>query len=280
MATRSVICLPGILARSGEQHRPLWPERFSDNVLYEDVSPDQSFDDYIDQVVDRVEAEYTDGRKVVVLGSSFGGDISAFVHQRLQANHADIDDWLRLIIVDAPAGIRTFVAVPGWLSPYLVTSWFGTMIFSVIGWVTLLINRSTSMGLPKDEYITRPAPDVMQHMAGRSDFSEEKWRDWVKQTAKKYLSGHSVKLWRRQIQWMTTVFEDGPLEEAARSLTGHNVWYIQCTDGNAVVAQPEAQEWWTQFIPSERVKTVFAPHCGYLQMQHEFDLKIKSLMNL
>lgn len=286
VVTRSdsvIVCLPGILARCEEQHRPLWLERYGE-VKYLDYATSAFVPEpVIANAVSTVKSFARVGRKVCLLGSSLGGNVAAFATQQLRQDCPDLNDWFSAILVDAPAGSRTFTAAQS-VPPGLITSAAGTVIFSVIGGVSLFVSRQ-GPGLPKDEYITRPSADVMDYLAGRRDFTDEAWRQWVKQTAKQFLTGHSGKAWAEQLRWMTNVYEDGSLDAAASSMKGLSVTYIQCTYGNDVVTQPQAQQWWLERLGSvvqggmPAWRTVEAPHCGYLQMQAEFELKIAPLLS-
>lgn len=278
-----IICLPGILARSEEQHKPLWLERHAAVQYFEYGQATFQPEPVIARAISEVNKYSRAGRTVTLLGSSLGGNVATFMTEQLAHDNPDIDDWLSVVLVDAPAGSRTFTAAQA-VPPGLITSSPGKVIFTAIGAASLFVSRQ-GPGLPKDEFITMPSAEVMEHLAGRSDFSEEEWCDWVKQTAKKYLTGHSGSVWAEQIRWMTQVSEDGSLNRAARSLRERRVTYVQCVKGNDVVLQPKAQQWWLERIGSSnaddspRYRTIAAPHCGYLQMQQSFENGLVPLLN-
>lgn len=260
----TIIPLPGILSRGPEQYMPLDLERYGDVewLDYKDFSPKA----IIKTVADRAEQLRLSGRPVILIGSSLGGCLAAFIVERLRSQTNGLD-WLRVIIVDAPSGAKTFKGfekLPSWL----ITSWFGAVFLRVFGALMMWISR-IGPGLPKDAYITKPPRDVVAWLTGDADMSLIDWQKWVKQTAKECLRGHSASVWARQIRWMTSIGDDGSLGAAAVSLIGVHTVYIACTDGNDVVTQPDAASWW-QCHTGARVLQVRAPHCGYLQMQHEF----------
>jgi hypothetical protein len=277
-----IICLPGILARSEEQHNPLWLERHAEVQYFEYGQATFQPEAVIARAISEVNKYSRAGRSVTLLGSSLGGNVAAFVTQQLTSGNPDIDDWFSVVLVDAPAGSRTFTAAQA-VPPGLITSPPGKVIFTAIGGVSMFVSRQ-GPGLPKDEFITLPSAEVMTHLAGHGDFTLAQWREWVKQSAKSGLSGHSGSVWAEQIRWMTQVFEDGSLDRAARSLHDRRATYVQCVSGNDVVLQPKAQQWWLERIgstnadDSARYRTVAAPHCGYLQMQHEFEDRLVPLL--
>ena len=270
-----IICLPGILARGEEQHKPLWLERHAEVQYFEYGQATFQPEPVIARAIGEVAKYSRAGRNVTLLGSSLGGNVAAFVTEQLARDNPDIDDWLSVVLVDAPAGSRTFTAAQA-VPPGLITSPPGKVIFTAIGGTMLFVSRQ-GPGLPKDEFITMPSAEVMKRLAGRGDFSEEEWRDWVKQAAKSGLTGHSGSVWAEQIRWMTQVVEDGSLDRAARSLRDRRATYVQCVTGNDVVLQPKAQQWWLERMgstnpdDSARYRTIAAPHCAYLQMQQAFE---------
>lgn len=279
-----IICLPGILARSEEQHKPLWLERFG-TVEYFDYDPNSfQMDVETARAVSMVKQYSDDGYTVKLLGTSLGGNVAAFVTEQLGQDCPDIDDWFATILVDAPAGSGSFHAART-VPPKLILSPVGRGATRALGAVTAKLN-DRGVGIPKDELITRPEPDVMRHMAQRDNFSDEEWKSWVKQTARKALSGHKGVVYSDQIREMTWVFEHGTLARAARSMRPRKVTYVQCTVGNNVVVQPDALNWWLDQIghhnsddgETPRWATAKGPHAAYLQMQPELEAAIVPLL--
>ncbi len=269
---QAFVCVPGVLSRAEELYRPLWLERFG-RVEYVDFDHNR-FDPLweIEQVCRVVSRLHEEGYDITLFGSSLGVSLNAFVIERLSDAYADLSSWLEFVDIDGPAGSATFKATEK-LPRELITSKFGSVFFAVLGWFILFIGRM-GPGLPKDKYITRPSDDVMMRLAGTSDMSDLEWRMWVKMEFKHGLRGHSSRVWAQQLQWMDVVAVSGLLKQAGESKRDLYGVYVQCTDGNDVVLQPEAQEWWMSVMAHPDARqgpNVAAPHCGYLQMQREFE---------
>jgi pimeloyl-ACP methyl ester carboxylesterase len=262
----TIIPLAGILNRVEEQYRPLNLSQYGqvEHLAYdaEKFNPDVAMNDLIARLK---QLEYSRG--VVLIGSSLGGCIAAFAVNAIRRGRTDLD-WLKLVVVDSPSGSKTFKGFE-WMPTWLINSWFGAVFLRVFGAIMMWVSRK-GPGLPKDRYITRPRPEVMMALSGFSNLSDDEWRLWVKQMAKRGLTGHRAKVWAQQIRWMAKIGADGSLDEAVRGLDGLDVTYVMCTDGNDVVSQPEASNWWRERCGAD-VITVAAPHCGYLQMQTEFE---------
>ena len=279
-----IICVPGILAHSSEQHQPLWLERVAhvEHIGYD--SKDFSGEAAIGQLMDRTQKFVNQGRQVKVLGTSLGGNVAAIAVHRMLTNGVPLSEApFRLVLADAPAGSVSFAAAKS-IPPGLILSPVGKGVFAAIGGITVFMN-SRGAGLPKDDLITMPNdPRVRKHMTGQSDFSEDEWHDKIKSIAKKGLSGHSGKVWSQQIRQMTEWYEQGVLDEAARSLREIDAVYVQYVRGNDVIVQPKTQQWWLERMGmnnaggSPRWRTIQAPHCGYLQMQPESDAVLLPLL--
>lgn len=276
---RAIIVLPGVLARCFQQARHLLLEDVTDDVVYYDYD-DRDYNPglEVENIVHSVEAWHSAGRRVTLIGSSLGGDLTAFVVERLLRDHSDLRQWFDAIVIDPPVGKPSLKAVPDWLPDRLIVSRLGTMIFTVIGWIILLVNR-TSIGLPKDRFISRPDAHSMRIMSGRNNFSNEEWREWVKMEAKRCLRGHRVKPWRKQTQWMVRIFMDGSLERALTACRGQRIVVVACMTGNDVIMQPWSADWWAAMLQDpDVIRYVPATHAGYLQNQTEFKSVFRTLL--
>ena len=204
-----------------------------------------------------VEAAADHADFVQLVGASLGGDLVPFVVQQLSD---EIKARLQVVIVDAPAGADTLMALPSWSAGFMASS-FGRL--------------ATPIGLiripPKEDEITVPSQVVQQRMSGEHFDDDVAWKRYIIERAKKELKGHSARLWRSQIAWMIRIVRDGSLAEACKSLEGLDVTYLVCTGkGNGVVRQPEALAWWGAHVDGLKVEEVNATHCGFLQNQPEF----------
>jgi len=264
---KALIVLPGVLAHCQQFARPLVLEDITENVVYLDYD-DRNFNPAleIENIVHSIEAWHGEGLDVTLFGWSLGGDVVLFVIERLLRDHQDLDEWFDAVVLDAPSGLETLKQVPGWLPEKLIVSPIGSVIFTLVGWIILLINRM-GVGLPKDEFITRPDARSMKHMSGRNNFSNVEWKSWVKQEFKRSLRGHRVKPWRQQIQWMVKIVIDGSFDRALKACDGQHIAYVACTKGNDVIEQPLAATRWVAAVYT--IWTLEATHAGFLQMQPE-----------
>jgi hypothetical protein len=73
-----IICLPGILARGEEQHKPLWLERHAEVQYFEYGQATFQPEPVIARAISEVAKYSRAGRNVTLLGSSLGGNVAAF----------------------------------------------------------------------------------------------------------------------------------------------------------------------------------------------------------
>ncbi len=194
---------------------------------------------------------------VILIGSSLGGMLTPFIVKRWRELDCDLHlSRLKVIIEDAPSGVESMMAA--FCNPVL-----GKLMTSPFGNVLRPLSQ-IKVG-PKDEYIEIPSPDIQHQLAGRV-MSDDDWRAWVKAESIKGLTGFSGDAWLSQLRWMITVGRDGSLAEACTALDGVDTTYIACVgDGNDVVKQPYALNWWEQHAPGLKILRIEATHCGHLQ---------------
>lgn len=275
MTTATTICLPGILARAEEQFRPLNPvfEESGANLSFFDFDPARfNAEAEVRGIAGLVRSRHHGGAPVTLLCASLSGMLAPFVVRQLAADKPQ--DWLKVIIVDAPTGADTMCAVPTW----------GTGIFNrdlkpsfENGRVAKLVMKQFSKGLPKDEFITTPDAVTRHQLAGH-EVAESDWAQWVKDEAASALTGHRFLAWYEQIGWMIDVGKSGQLAGACAFLHGLDVTYLACTAGNDVVEQMTAAKLWQTYVPTMTVDTVDASHCGFLQNQPECAQALRQLL--
>lgn len=264
-----VIPLPGILARTMEQHGPLVLDRFGQVEWIKQSAVSFDPDLTIMETVAWVKYWRGCGYQVRMLGSSLGGMQAAFVVQKLREELPnDNFEWLQVVLVDSPNGSKTCKGLE-WVPSSGPLAWLAMFVVRVLGFFIMWIGRM-GPGLPKDDEISQPSPPTMVKLGGRSDMTTTEWQQHVKATAKQGLKGHRASVFAAQVRWMAKVGADGSLQQAAVALCDIDVTYLMCTDGNATVVQPEAADWWQEY-GDVRIVAVAAPHCGYLQKQVEFD---------
>lgn len=268
----TIVCVPGVLTRCQEHHKPLLLERFG-RVIYKDY--DETFDvpSFVRHVVAEIVQLLRSGQHVVVVGTSVGGMITAFISQSLLDEQVE-HDRLKIIINDAPFGLKSFGGF-GWMPGWLANSPFSSVAARPVALGIMLAGR-LGPGLPKDDEIDTPSADIREKLAWHSVPSDE-WPALVKQQARNGLMGHSVGLFARQIRWMPRVERNGSLDEAVRSLVDLDVTYVACIKGNVTVRQPLACDSWLERMGNydttgaPRWRSVSGPHVGYLQNQPKWD---------
>lgn len=226
-SARSAMCCPGVMtvrSRGSIPRRSFGPTRKSSQVagLLANLT-------------------YFGSDRVGLVGASLGGVLAPFVVSQLASS---VRERLKIVIVDAPAGIKTMVdPMARWAS-------LARLVSPVTRHIKVPV---TGEMLPRDDQITT---------------SFDRWR--LYEIAKRDLSGHKVSTLVGQTAWMDRVERDGSLAEACKALVGLDVVYMVCAEWNATIRQPRAVEWWQAQVPTLRVVEVKATHCGFLQNQPEF----------
>lgn len=249
----TVVALVGIL-NHGDKFAPLGFE--ADHVVTYDARMPMVASDVIEKTAGLL-VDLTLRGSVTLIGSSMGGMLAAFIVKRWRWLTADGQlDRLRVVLEDVPNGVESMAAA--FCNPAV-----GRIITSPIGHILRPLSQ-IKVG-PKDQYIEIPPAHIQQEIAGR-DMGDDDWRAYVKAEAIKGLSGFSGDAWLSWLRWMIQVGRNGSLAEACGALEGIDTAYIACMgDGNDVVKQPHALDWWVQHVAGLKVLRIEATHCGHLQ---------------
>jgi len=202
------------------------------------------------------------GLPALLVGASLGGMLIPFVYGELCQLMREVPlDLLRCLIIDAPFGAETMIAMG-------CSAFAGRVIRSPIG-QALRPLASIKVG-PKDQHIEVPDDDMMREIAGIA-MSGAEWRAYVKRRAIAELSDHSSKQWLEQLRWMTQMSHDGSLHCACLAMRGVDTSYLACVGpGNDVVKQPLASELWAASTPDLKMYSANAVHCGFVQQAPTF----------
>ncbi|RYF28983.1 MAG: hypothetical protein EOO17_03135 [Chloroflexi bacterium] len=195
-----------------------------------------------------------------------------FVIERLVNMGVIVDD-IHVVVVDAPWGGKTLVQGVSKVTPFV------NFLHPVTRFIPVPVQEG---GLPKRESITIPATsDQRLRVSFGNAETEERYADWVVETARRSLSGYRFSQLIGQTAWMKRCARNGSLERAVQSLRGLRVTYIACVDSsNDVVRQPMAVDLWSKQLPDMQVIEVATPHCAFLQSQPIFEPVIADLLNV
>lgn len=252
------ICLPGILARADGNSGQFWPIQAAmpgTVIGLTDAGTRADMKAMVEKAVEVALRYVLSNEPARLFGASMGAMVAPFVTD--QFTESELYN-VSAVLVDAPSGASTMKQAPNFTKPWMV-------------------EHLPAVGLPKFmqqparlENITVPSPDLMYEVGG-SMMSEEMWKERVVEMTRAGLQGHTLAMWGSQIAWMVRVGNDGTLAEACRSLSQIPTTYLACTgDGNNVVAQPAAAQWWQQHVENLRMIDVPATHCGFLENVQEF----------
>ncbi len=261
-----LLIAPGVLARVADQHAPLMPAFDAHDLTvtgYDYVGDRFKPDAIVDELAAHLEDAVESGRPTVVWGTFIGGMLMVKALHLLSSVYV-ADDLvnLRLFLLDSPANLLDPVLappVPGWLNPVAspLMSVFNPGVKANHGYGRKLMDAFKVP--PKDDAIIIPTPDEQRAWHGRT-FSDDEFRQMVKDNANEGLSGHKFTMFVSQTQFM---LETAKLPLAA--LDGLDVTYFMCTRANVTVHQPHAMSIYKPFVCE--VVEVPTAHCAFREAQ-------------
>ena len=244
----TTIILPGILARCQEQVEPVVDSlaRAGEVLFIDYVGLRLNVDQVVKLVKNEIEDAMDRHHVVNLVGVSLGGALIPRILEQCSST-----DWLGVIVIDAPAGVKTLAPLPlpaapvakallGFFEPGVLSNLWGNLILKLMAVP------------PKRENIEVP-----------TGYDVEVYQDDIIAQAKQNLSGHKFSMWWSQLAFMCR--DDVPYDSLAKVTVGYYWCGLGDEDANDTVRQPDALEAWRPYISGKR--RVESAHAGFLERQ-------------
>jgi len=254
-ARKAYLIDPGIFARRN-QFEPMFPVIERDYDIYPIEYGGLRYDrersaEWIAEFAERLLTEYDE---VVYNGISHGGQHALYVNLWLKGIGKKFS---RVILHDAPYGVSTMKTVPK-----IIVGLFRFTAGASTNVVYKPVVKLLTMMLPKRENVTVPSSKNLQMLLGRTDMSADEYFKWVKQSAKRNLSGHKFSMFYSETADMIAagkeVFPQGAFD-------GVPVVYIRYLEKNDTVVQPLASNIYLEGVPGLRVLDIVGTHGGFTE---------------
>jgi pimeloyl-ACP methyl ester carboxylesterase len=260
-----IYCLSGILQWPEDQFRPLLEVISKVGVFCPVHYRGDHFhlETTMESTVLDIFTSLNSGRRVTLIGASFGGMVIPWLLQRLRDGFGIDPSRVRVIIVDAPTGAETMKELPTWAAP--LVSWLTQFRLSPqinAGLGAFVLSKMVKG--PRSENIAVPE-DVEDEAAYKQSVINE---------ALTGLMGHKFTMYWSQLGWMSG---RGGRELPYHILDGIDATYVACIGPNETVRQPLAVDAWQAHVYS--IVEMDTAHCAFLEQKPAFVELFRELLD-
>jgi pimeloyl-ACP methyl ester carboxylesterase len=257
-----IYCLPGILARAEEQFGPVAEVISRAGTLRYIAYQGDHFDAPSVQtaVATAVRESLAQGRKVTLIGASLGGMMVTWVVALLRHERVDLSR-LRIIIVDAPAGVATMKEVPSG------AGWF------VSGVTKGKLSPSLNAKFGKNLLAKMVKPPRLENIDVPDGEDPAAYKQRIIDESMAGMAGHKLTMYWSQLGWMTG---HGGNNLPLAALDHVEAIYVACVGPNETIKQPATADVWWPHV--DEVYNVPTAHCAFREQQPVFVKAFEELL--